>query len=108
MPPPGVSMRSATRAGRASLKAAVTRRWLAARSHEAERVVEPELAVGGRVPPEIVVRDRPERPGAFGLPLTGPVELVGCRAAREPESSGTTIPPGPVSVAVTVEGRTSL
>src|SRR6185437_2971707 len=42
------------------------------RSHEAEGVVEPELAVGNRVPPEIVVSDRPEGPGAFGLTLTGP------------------------------------
>ena len=82
MPPPGVSMRRATRAGRASLKAAVTRPVARTRSHEAERVVEAELAVGNRVPPEIVVRDRPEGPGAFGLTLTGPAELVAAGCTR--------------------------
>src|SRR3954462_4801665 len=52
------------------------------RREEAERVVEAELTIGGRMPPEVVVRDRPEGPGALGLSCAGPVELVETRAFR--------------------------
>src|SRR5207247_9441956 len=47
-----------------------------ARGQKAQRVVERELAVGDRVPSEIVVRDRGERPRTLGLPHSRPVELV--------------------------------
>src|SRR5712691_4380322 len=53
-----------------------------ARGHETERVVERELAVGDRMPPEVVVRDRSERPGTFRLAHSCPVELVVARRAR--------------------------
>src|SRR3954468_142130 len=58
------------------LEAAREATMACARRQEPERVVETKLTVRGRMAPEIVVRDRPEGPGAFGLTGTCPVELV--------------------------------
>src|SRR4029079_19689958 len=45
------------------------------RREDPERIVETELTIRGRMTSEIVVRDRPESPGAFRLACAGPVEL---------------------------------
>src|SRR5580765_4087516 len=64
----------ARRAGQ--LEAARKATMACTRREEPERVVETELTIRGRMTSEIVVRDRPESPGALGLACAGPVELV--------------------------------